>query len=181
MAAVTICSDFGTQKNKVWHSFHCLPIFPMKWWDRMPWSYIQIQFNVYNFCNQTLSQNILRGVLHIIKYSSNTILMVLRKSIIWVTIFNLSPWSEVKVSQSCPSLCDSMDYMVHRILQARILEWVASSFSRVSSYRDWTQASLIAGGFQLSFYVDIINHRCLCTHLLASSKSLDTKCMDQIG
>ena len=30
MAAVTICSDFGAQKNKVWHCFHCFPIyFPM--------------------------------------------------------------------------------------------------------------------------------------------------------
>ena len=27
---------------------------------------------------------------------------------------------------SCPTLCDLMDYTVHRILQARILEWVAS-------------------------------------------------------
>ena len=27
MAAVTICSDFGAQKNKVWHSFHCFPIY----------------------------------------------------------------------------------------------------------------------------------------------------------
>ena len=26
MAAVTICSDFGAQKNKVWHCFHCFPI-----------------------------------------------------------------------------------------------------------------------------------------------------------
>ena len=25
MAAVTICSDFGAQKNKVWHCFHCFP------------------------------------------------------------------------------------------------------------------------------------------------------------
>ena len=25
MAAVTICSDFGTQKNKVSHRFHCFP------------------------------------------------------------------------------------------------------------------------------------------------------------
>ena len=31
MAAVTICSDFGTQKNKVWHCFHCFPIY-------FPWS-----------------------------------------------------------------------------------------------------------------------------------------------
>ena len=28
----------------------------------------------------------------------------------------------VKVDQSCPTLCDSMDYSVHGILQARILE-----------------------------------------------------------
>ena len=25
MAAVTICSDFGVQKNEVWHYFHCFP------------------------------------------------------------------------------------------------------------------------------------------------------------
>ena len=33
----------------------------------------------------------------------------------------------MKVAQSCPSLCDPMDYIVHGILQARILEWVAFS------------------------------------------------------
>ena len=27
MAAITICSDFGAQKNKVSHSFHCFPIY----------------------------------------------------------------------------------------------------------------------------------------------------------
>ena len=32
---------------------------------------------------------------------------------------------EVKVAQLCPTLCDPMDYTVHGILQARILEWVA--------------------------------------------------------
>ena len=32
-----MCSDFGAPNNKVWHCFHCFPIyFPMKWWDRMP-------------------------------------------------------------------------------------------------------------------------------------------------
>ena len=41
-----------------------------------------------------------------------------------------------------------MDYTVHRILQARILEWVAFSFSRGSSQpRDQTQVSRITGGF----------------------------------
>ena len=42
----------------------------------------------------------------------------------------------------------SMDYTVDGILQARILEWVAFSFSRGSSQpRDRTQVSCIAGGF----------------------------------
>ena len=41
-----------------------------------------------------------------------------------------------------------MDYTVYGILQARILEWVAFSFSRGSSQpRDPTQVSHIAGGF----------------------------------
>ena len=31
----------------------------------------------------------------------------------------------MKIAQSCPTLCDPMDYTVHEILQARILEWVA--------------------------------------------------------
>ena len=59
-------------------------------------------------------------------------------------------WIEVKVkvAQSCPTLCDPMDYTVHGILQARILEWVAFPFSRGSSQpRDRTQVSCIAGGF----------------------------------
>ena len=37
---------------------------------------------------------------------------------------------EVKVAQSCLTLCDLIDYTVHGILQARILESVAFPFSR---------------------------------------------------
>ena len=40
---------------------------------------------------------------------------------------------KVKVTQWCPTLCDPMDYTVHGILQARILEWVAFPFSTGSS------------------------------------------------
>ena len=39
---------------------------------------------------------------------------------------------KVKVTQSCLTLCEPMDYTVHGILQARILEWVAFPFSRGS-------------------------------------------------
>ena len=45
---------------------------------------------------------------------------------------SLQKWSEI--AQSCPTLCDPMDCSlqgssVHGILQARVLEWVAISFS----------------------------------------------------
>ena len=43
-------------------------------------------------------------------------------------------------------------WIVHGILQARMLEWVAFPFSRGSSQpRDWTQVSHITGGFFTSW------------------------------
>ena len=73
---------------------------------------------------------------------------------------------KVKVTQSCPTLCDPMDHTVaslvaqrlkrlppmretvHGILQARIPEWVAFPFSKGSSQpRDQTHVSCIAGRF----------------------------------
>ena len=58
---------------------------------------------------------------------------------------------KVKVAQSCLTLCDPMDYTVHAILQARILEWVAVTSSRGSSQpRDRTQVSCVACGFLTS-------------------------------
>ena len=54
----------------------------------------------------------------------------------------------LKAAQSCPILCHPVDYTVHGILQARILEWVAVPFSRGSSQPgDQTQVSHISGGF----------------------------------
>ena len=59
---------------------------------------------------------------------------------------------KVKVAQSCPTLHNPMDYTVHGLLHARILEWVAFSFSRGSCQpRDRTQVSCIAGGFFTSW------------------------------
>ena len=50
----------------------------------------------------------------------------------------------MKVAQSCPTLCDAMDYTVSGILQARILEWVAFPFSRGPSQpKDQTQVSTL--------------------------------------
>ena len=56
---------------------------------------------------------------------------------------------ESEVAQSCLTLCDLVDCSlpgssVHGILQARVLERVAISFSRGSSQpRDWTQVSAL--------------------------------------
>ena len=59
--------------------------------------------------------------------------------------------SESEVTQSCPTLGNPMDCnppgsSIHGMFQARVLEWVAISFSRGSSrLRDRTRVSHIAG------------------------------------
>ena len=58
---------------------------------------------------------------------------------------------ESEVAQSCLTLCYPMDCSlpgssVRGIFQARVLEWIAISFSRGSSQpRNWTRVSCIAG------------------------------------
>ena len=55
---------------------------------------------------------------------------------------------KVKVVQLCLTLRYPIDYTVHGIPQARILEWVAFPFSRgCSQPRDQTQVSHILGRF----------------------------------
>ena len=99
------------------------------------------------------------------------------------------------VAQSGPTFaCDPMDCplpgsSVHRILQARIIEWVAMPSSRGSFQpRDWTQVSFTAGRFftcratshlyhpfkkkklflwKTSTYVKLRNHWTPITHNLA--------------
>ena len=53
----------------------------------------------------------------------------------------MKKWKWTLVTQLCPTLCDPLDCSlpgssVHEILQARVLEWVAISFSR-ESQTDW--------------------------------------------
>ena len=74
---------------------------------------------------------------------------------LWSINLRLSLTSSVSVSlsQLCLTLCNPMDCSssgssVHGILQARILQWVASSFSRGSSQpRDQIQISHTEGRF----------------------------------
>ena len=85
-------------------------------------------------------------------------------------------FQKMKVAQS---LWDPMDYTVHGILQARILEWVAFPFSRGSSQlRDRTQASRIAGRFFTSWATretpDLFKRQAVFIHLLALISSVLT-------
>ena len=58
---------------------------------------------------------------------------------------------EVKVAQSCLTLCAPMDYTLHGILQARILEWVTFPFYRGSSQpKDRIQAFCPASVLSIS-------------------------------
>ena len=69
----------------------------------------------------------------------------------------------VYVSQSYPTLCNSIDYRplgssVHGILQDRILEWVAIPISRGSSWLKDCTASYIAGRLFILSYQGITDN-----------------------
>ena len=120
------------------------------------WEFLVLNFSHFCFANLHSQLFFLVFVaiyplfLFQLRYSWFTLLYLLWDTTEWFSIH--TEWSEVTVAQSCPTLCDPMDYTVHGILQARILEWVAFPFSRGSSQpRDWTQVSRIVGGFFTSW------------------------------
>ena len=77
----------------------------------------QFLFSVLDKCNfSSASCNVLKVDTVNIFLSSYSIMQ----------IYRVDPRFIVKVSQACPTPCKSMDYIAHGILQARILEWVAS-------------------------------------------------------
>ena len=93
---------------------------------------------------------------HNLRCSQSTWLgVVLPESLVGTLNYSWSIWIHCVCAQllSCLTLCDPTDCSppgssVHRILQARILHWVAMPSSRGSSQpRDRTCISYIAGGF----------------------------------
>ena len=155
MAAVTICSHFGTPKNKVCHCFHCcLQITSVCW--PLPASGQDIR------CRDLLSMSALSITKDQGKQKIEREAIQVRGSYSWWAYYSLASLPrkrgklpcavkllqklettrnldlvlKVKVlaAQLCLTLCDPMDCSppgssVHGILQTRILEWVAISFS----------------------------------------------------
>ena len=91
---------------------------------------------------------------------------------LWIRWYRGIMWSESP--QLCPTLCDPMDFTVHEIFQARILEWVAYLFSRRSSWpRNLTGVSCIAGGFFTNWAIKEVMirvHNLVVYHLDSDSK-----------
>ena len=125
MAAVTICSDFGAQKNKVWHCFHCFPIY-------FPWSggtgcqkkHKLEQRTIWNWTDPTLPSTSPEKFLDIFLLLSFFYFSIL-KFFITPLIFIFINYYSVQfssVAQSCPTLCDLTNHStpglpVHHQLQ----------------------------------------------------------------
>ena len=112
-------------------------------------SYLEIKETSLEF-NMEILQKISKRVLNSLSYSiidhSETVLIHLTK----VTVS--------KESESCSVVSNSLRlHGLYRILEARILEWVAVPFSRGSSQsRDWTEISHVTGRF---FFFYCLSHQ----------------------
>ena len=81
------------------------------------------------------------------------LLLLLTIHSFWISTYIYLPQNNCGIKQgcvclatpSCPTLCDHMGCSLPGIIPARILEWVAISFSRGSSWpRDWTLVSCVS-------------------------------------
>ena len=120
MAAVTICSDFGAQENKICLCFHCSPIYLSR--------SDGTRCHDLSFLNVEFQANFFTLFFHFRKrlFSSSSLSAVRVVSSAYLS----------EAAQSCLTLCDPMDCSlsgssVRGIFQARVLEWIAISFSRV--------------------------------------------------
>ena len=92
---------------------------------------------------------LLRSLLSVLSTQGSARLLPRPLAHLWGGCLCVGRKKESEVTQLCPTLCDPMDCSlpgssIHGIFQARILEWVANSFSRRSSrLRDWTRVSRI--------------------------------------
>ena len=115
---------------------------------------------VSHMCLSPLSVKM--GIIRVpIWWRLNNLYKALKQDLVWskhAIHKNLSSYVCCSFAKWCLTLCNPLDYTVHGILQARILEWVAFPFSKGSS-QPWNQTvvSLIAGRF-FSFFFFLFFH-----------------------
>ena len=142
MAAVTMCSDFGAQENKICHCFHFPPSIchEVMGPDAMiivtEFNFSLSYFNLIKKLLNSSSLSAIRGV-----SSAYLRLLIFLLAILIPAYDSSSPAfcmrysaAAAKSLQLCLTLCDPRDGSppgspIPGILQARTLEWVAISFS----------------------------------------------------
>ena len=137
-----------------WSSFS-LFFFLMSSLNCIFWKTIVKQIYLWNLPTYVLYPNeraVFFRTYRFVCFTSILFLMCYNCDEIYASSPHTLPSLKVKVAQSCPTLCDPVDYIVHGFLQAGILEWVAFPFSRGSSQpRDQIQVCHTVGGFFTSW------------------------------
>ena len=138
MAAVTICSDFGTQENKSLSLFPLFPIY-LPCLDTTIFIFSTLSFKpTFSLFSITfikrLVSSFLLSVTRVVS-SAYLRLLIFLPAILIPSCTSSGPafcmmCSAAKSLQSCPTLCDPIDGSpsgptIPGILQARTLEWVA--------------------------------------------------------
>ena len=151
MAAITICSDFGAQKNKVWN---CFPIYlPLsdgtRCHDLIFWMLSfkpTFSLSSFTFIKRLFSSSSLSAI-RLVSSAYLRLLIFLPAILIPacassspVFLMMFSAAAAAKSRQSCPTLCDPIDGSppgspIPGILQARTVEWVVISFSNAWKWK----------------------------------------------
>ena len=149
MAAVTMCSDFGAQENKICHCFHFPPSIchEVMGPDAMiivtEFTFSLSYFNLIKKLLNSSSLSAIRGV-----SSAYLRLLIFLLAILIPAYDSSSPAfcmrysaAAAKSLQLCLTLCDPRDGSppgspIPGILQARTLEWGAIAFSRCTLHRN---------------------------------------------
>ena len=123
--------------------FSCRLLTPLTSW--LSWGYLSIYIYIYIYIY--MSQNSVRSGTPFLRIS-----ILAPGHVPEPHCSSVIKVSKVKVVQSCPTIFDPMNSIIHGIFQAWILEWDPFAFYRGSfKHRDWTQVSHISGGFFTSW------------------------------
>ena len=117
----------------------CLLFFHNSW----PWEFSDSNWVLRN--GSPITQICVPGTLYVLRWCIRETFFALQDSRHSHTVIYTV---KMEAAQSCPTLCDCMDYTVHGILQAWTRAWVAFPFSGGSSQlRNQIRVSCLAGGF----------------------------------
>ena len=144
----------------------------MKWWDWMLWSvFWMLSFkSAFSFSSFTLIKRLFHSsLLSAIRVASPAYLRLVDNSPrnLDSSFWHIQPGishdvlcASARSLQSCLTLCNPMDcslpaYSVHGIFQARIMEWVAISFSKWNKQGDNIQPYHIPSPFWTSQFFPV--------------------------